>query len=512
MTDQSPAITVDQHYDVVVVGAGSSGAALAARLSERSDRRVLLVDGGPDRSTAEGSSRSRDPDRLPGDADARVTSTPVEVGRSAHQPPLVGGQLVGGSSAVNGAYFVRPTRADLDDWAARGNDRWSFDALLPAFRRLENDLDLGATELHGAGGPIPVQRGSAPIHPVTGGFFEACSAAGHDEHLDLNDGGEQGWGLVPRNVDAGGRVDTAAAYLDPARGRPNLEIRGGWAVSELLVDRDRVVGVRGPPSSPQFATADQIVLCAGALASPQLVERAIIQRVEQRPTRSRRPRRPTIDLDNGCSVALHPAVDLYFETVEGVDLEMSPLVQGALHHVLESGATAEVLAMCRPYGRATGAAPHDRALSLRVSLMSARTRARHHTGSAGGWLELRGPGRWVPQDRDDLREAVRSATALATSGPLSALVDTWHGPGASVVSNNDALDGWIAQRLVVSMHAAGSAPMGPDDGRAVVDQSGRVHGLEGVRIVDTSILPGLPSRGPACIAVALAEHLAPSFD
>ena len=141
-----------------------------------------------------------------------------------------------------------------------------------------------------------------------------------------------------------------------------------------------------------------------------------------------------------------------------------------------------------PTGGPRAQHPTDRALSLRVSLMSARTRARHHAGSAGGWLELGGPARWVAQDRDDLRDAVRSATALATSGPLSALIDTWHGPAASVVANDDALDEWIAQRVVVSMHAAGSAPMGPDgDGRAVVDQSWtgpRTGGAEDRRHLD----------------------------
>ena len=514
-----------EHFDVVVVGAGSSGATLAARLTERADRRVLLLDSGPDRPPhtaghAAGVDRvpGRDPDRLPGDSDSRVTATPVETGASGVRTQFLRGRMVGGSSALNGAYFVRPTRADLDGWAAAGHDRWSFQQLLPALRRLESDLDLGGTELHGAAGPIPVQRHKAPLHPLTAAFFGACEAAGHPEHVDLNDGGDRGWGPVPRNVDHGGRVDTAMAYLDPVRDRPNLTIRGGWAVSDLLVDRGRVVGVqrRGPSGADEVVRADQVVLCAGALGSPVLVERAFAamdERVTSRVRRSRELSAATTLTDVDPFVSLHPAVDLYFEPVDSIDLDAAPLVQGALHHLLDSGATAEVLAICRPYGRATGVAPQDRSLSLRVSLMTARTLARRHAGSAGGWLELRGPDRWHPQDRADLREAVRSVATFATSAPLAAVITSWHGPSPSELSSDASLDRWISQRVVVSMHAAGSATMGPaGDPGAVVDQLGRVHGVDGVRIADTSILPALPSRGPACMAIAIAEHLAPTFD
>ena len=166
-------------------------------------------------------------------------------------------------------------------------------------------------------------------------------------------------------------------------------------------------------------------------------------------------------------------MELGFEPVDGVELDESPLLQGALHQPLPSGGVVELLVTCRPYGRSTGAGLDDRTLCVRVSLMTPRTRAAMHRGAAGGWLEQRWT-HWHPQDRDDLR--------------------------------------WIASRLTLSMHAAGSAPMQGRGGRGTVDQLGRVRGLEGLRIVDTSILPDLPSRGPAYMAVAIAEHLAPTFD
>lgn len=453
----------------------------------------MLVEAGPARSGPRVAADD-DPDRLPTTQDPRVIGTSVELGTGGARAQFLRGRGVGGSSTVNGAYFVRPPRADAERWAALGFDHWSWDALLPSFRRLEADADLGSTPLHGEHGPMPVRRHGEELHPVTRAFFEACADAAHPEHTDLNDGGPEGWGLVPRNVDARGRVDVATAYLGHVVDRDNLEIRSATAV-ELVVEGDRVLGVR-PRSAAgpgELLRAPSVVSCAGALASPRLVDDGLGRRDARR------------------QVALHPAVELGFEPVDGVELDESPLLQGALHQPLPSGGVVELLVTCRPYGRSTGAGPDDRTLCVRVSLMTPRTRAAMHRGAAGGWLEQRWT-HWHPQDRDDLRWSVRRAAGLARSTPFAGLVERWHGPSSAVLSHDAALDRWIASRLTLSMHAAGSAPMQGRGGRGTVDQLGRVRGLEGLRIVDTSILPDLPSRGPAYMAVAIAEHLAPTFD
>lgn len=499
----------DDEFDVVVVGAGSSGATLAARLSEAASRRVLVVESGPDRLVGSGPTWLSDPDRLPPAEDPWVFHHPMELGDGGRTAELLSGRVVGGSGAVNGAYFVRPTRADLDGWAAEGNDTWAHERVLPAFRRLESDAEFGVNPLHGGTGPMPVTRRSHPLHPVTESFFSACAATGHDPHPDLNDGIGEGWGPVPRNVDHRGRVSAATAYLDPARSRENLVLRAEVTAQRVLVDRDRVSGVEitEPDGTTSVIRAATVVLCAGAVGSPSLLWRSGIGPADQ----VRAAGVPVVvDAPGvGASGRNHPAIDLLYEPVEGVDLASGPLLQGALRSTTSAGAVVELLAMCRPYGRATGDLPGDRLLSLRVSVMSDTPMVRLARGSAGT--------RVIAGHLDDaagraaLRDAVRTADALRAS-ELSTVVATWLGPDPATVAVDTALDAWIAGHLGTSMHLCSTVPMGPEsDPTAPVDQLGRLRGVDGLRVADLSILPSAPTRGPACTAVMLGEHLAPTF-
>src|SRR5438105_7576813 len=224
-------------YDLIVVGAGSAGAILAARLSETPGRRVLLIEAGPDYAGLDGL-----PDKL-----RRGYITAADIMPSDHDWGYVGqpnseaepmavprGKVTGGSSAVNGEIFLRGIPEDFDAWAAQGNNLWSFSEILPFYRRLERDLDFGS-DYHGQNGPIPVRRWPRAdwLAPQTA-FHAACLAAGFPDSPDHNAPGASGVGAIPLNTLDGMRYSTQVAYLQPARARPNLSILPGCPARHVV--------------------------------------------------------------------------------------------------------------------------------------------------------------------------------------------------------------------------------------------------------------------------------------
>ena len=258
-------------YDIVVVGAGSAGCVLAARLAERGPS-VLLLEAGPDYPSVSDLPAEIVDARMPAFThDWGYKSVP---GRIERELPLPRGRLVGGCSATNGCFALRGAPADYDRWAAMGSEGWSFAECLPYFCMSETDRDFGEASWHGSYGPLPIRRyRESERNGFQQGLIEAALGSGHPFVEDHNAPGAVGVGPTPVNAVGGTRVSAALAYLGPARALPNLEIRPGTMVDRIELRSRRAVGVR-LASPDEVVDADLLVVAAGTYASPALLLRS----------------------------------------------------------------------------------------------------------------------------------------------------------------------------------------------------------------------------------------------
>lgn len=498
-----------EHWDVVVVGAGTAGCPLAARLAD-AGRRVLLLEAGVDHR--EVPAELRDGSTLR----AAVSGHPANWdlpgllpgGRRIRVPR---GRVVGGSSAVNAGYFVRPTPDDAAGWAAAGNDLWSWENLLPALRRLESDRDFGDRPGHGADGPVPVVR-PAGGPPLAEAFGRATEELGLPAEPDKNAGAAPGYGPLPRNVVGGRRISTADAYLAPRRGHPGLTVRGGVQVLRVLVERGRAVGVR---TTAGDLRADEVVLTAGAVGSAHLL---LLSGVGPAAALGAAGVELLVDapgVGEGCTD--HPLVYVPFSAAEGTAAApgRSPL-HGVLH-VTSDGAEVpgdlEVLPWLAPFAQVMTGRPAPAGEPVEIGVGLQRTAGRGRLVLADGdparppVAEYRHLAEEA--DRRRMREGVRLTAELLHTAALASVGTPAGGLTGAVLADDAALDGWIGGRLTTAVHLAGTARMGPEsDPSAVVDQELRVRGVEGLRVADTSVLPRVPSRGPAASAVLVGERAA----
>lgn len=535
----------------LVVGAGAAGAALAARLSADPDHRVVVIEAGDvPRTTDEFPPELLDASTVQG----AMPGHPANWSYLGHLTPdlpytIARGRIIGGSSTINGGYFVRARPDDFARWADAAGPEWRYDDVLPVLRDLEHDLDLGAGPFHGDAGPIPVRRASQQ-NPAAQAFTAAALELGFAAEPDKNAPGEPGVGPVPQNVVDGVRINTGIAYLNPVRDRPNLEVIGGCRVLRVLFDGRHATGVEvldaGRGGGRRVIEGDEVVLCAGGIGTPHLllvsgigpaadlgehgvavvVDRPGVGRAfSDHPDLSVGWRARIDVVDPHAPETFTTALNLASTEGGGDDLEIMVCVTTMGHLLTGSGglvaggarsALRHPLATVRALRgasmrRVRQQAAHGRDLTLLVGLQREEARGSITLESADPTVPPRIDYRYLstPGDRERMRRGIRTAVALLRTRAFADLFDRLTELDDATLDDDTALDAWMLAHLGTAIHLCGSAPMGrPSEPAAVVDAFGRVHGVSGLRVADTSMLPDAPSRGPAATAVLIGELVA----
>ena len=443
---------------------------------------------------------------------------------------------------MNGQVFLRGLPEDYDSWAEQGNTEWSYVNVLPFFRKLETDMDV-RDDFHGTDGPIPVRR--VPRQewlPVYEAFHQSTLDEGFPYDPDMNNPEATGTGAVPMNNPGNIRMSAALSYLNPARHRLNLTVRGGVQVRRVVFEggstgspptgegapptgegRPRAVGVEVESGGEVFTVeGEEIVLCAGGLASPQLLLLSGVGPAEH----LREMGVPVVAESPGVGRNLrdHPMVLVELEPRDDAALSVDvPRIQTGVRYTAEgSDLRNDMQITMTSYAGSGGGDPiagasrtrNGKTLHFTVILELAESAGELTLASTD---PTQGPNidyRYLEDEFDvrRLREAIRLCARLAEHESFRPLVHGLATITEADLETDETLDAWIHQNVSTTFHSCGSARMGPDgDAMAVVDQHCRVRGVEGLRVVDLSVAPNVVRANTNATAIMIAERAAVWF-
>jgi choline dehydrogenase len=528
-------------HDYIIVGAGTAGCVLANRLTASGAHRVLLLEaGGTDRSL--------------------LISVPIGYGRTFNDPrynwmyeaeadPALDnrrafwprGKVLGGSSSINAMVYVRGQPQDFDDWHAAGNPGWSWPEVLPYFRKLE-DHAWGASEYHGAGGPVYVSDVSASVHPLCASFLEACTVLDIPHTGDFNGAHTEGAGVWQVTIKDGRRVSSASAYLRPAMRRANLTVQLHAQATRILFTGSRATGVEYQCDGARHRVQAQreVLLAAGAINSPQLLELSGIGDAELL-------RRFDIPLIADCpavgrGLQDHVAVNYYYRSrVRTLNNQLAPWYGKAKAALRYAFGRRGPLAMSINQAGAFVRSRPDLArpnlhiyfnpASYSTTTVGSRRRLLNPDPYAGflmsfntcrptsrGTVHIRSADALIApaispnslstaEDVQDVFDGARLVRRIAAATPLAKVTESEREPGAAVKSDSDVLADF-RRRAGSVFHASGTCAMGAAIRNAVVDPRLRVHGVQGLRVVDASVFPNVTSGNTNTPTLMVAEKAA----
>ncbi|MCL0053931.1 mycofactocin system GMC family oxidoreductase MftG [Dehalococcoidia bacterium] len=503
-------------YDVIVVGGGSAGSVVAARMAADPDTTVLLLEAGTDYP---------DLANLPEDIQNGHTRT-AEDERSEHNWALRGtiteeqgeihvaqGKVIGGGGSINGQVFLRGIPQDFDDWASWGNEEWSYTKVLPYFRKAETDLDI-KDDFHGTDGPLPISRKVGETWPVIqSAFHTACLQNGFDTTDDMNGVEPTGVGVVPMNNQKGVRMSTAITHLAPMRHHLNLTIRGNVFARKILIENRQVTGVEVESGGEVFTVgSNKVVLSAGALKSPHILMLSGIGPKDQLDEYGIDVLQNTPGV--GANLRNHPISPISFRVKEGIKLQPDASgVRIALRYTAKGSDDSNDMMMTTSslFSPFTGEMLPDRIgrISCVIELPAGAGFVR--LNSADPAVQPKFDYRYFshPEDMRRMRDGIRMAVKMLETGAYKDVSDGRVTPTEEILTDDDALDLWIRQTVGSARHVSGTCKIGPDsDPMAVVDQQCRVKGFQGLWIADSSVMPQVPRANANATAIMIGERVA----